>query len=106
MATALFHTDGNGLKQEGHRRHYANPGLGDGPQLGLCGQVGVHDPVNPGLGGGLGGAGAPRVNGDAGIPAMGFPDYGGDLFLRHRLVVAPGTVGQLYEVNAVLGLPA
>ena len=94
------------LEQESHRRHYPRPGLGYGVQIALGGEVGVHDPVHPGLRGGFGGAGAPGVNGDAGVAAVRLVHYRRHFLLGNGLGIAPSAVGQLDEIHAVLGLAA
>src|SRR5581483_6691678 len=92
--------------EEGRSGDDRHAGLGDGLEIAVAGEIGVNDPVDAGFGGGVGRAGAARMNADAQVAAMRFGDHGGDLFTRQHLRFAGAAVRHLDEVDAVLALPA
>jgi len=80
--------------------------FGDGVEIAVGGEIGVHDPVDAGFGGGAGRASAARMDRDFQVAAVRLADHGGDLVPRQHLRFARTAVGHLDEVDAVLALAA
>jgi len=79
--------------------------LGHRLEVALGGEIGMNDPVDAGLGGGAGRAGATRMNADAQVAAVRLAHHGCDLVFRQHLRLARAAVRHLDEVDAVFALP-
>ena len=86
----------------GNDRHAA---LGHRLEVALGGEIGMNDPVDAGLGGGAGRAGATRMNADAQVAPVRLAYHGCDLVFRQHLRLAGAAVRHLDEIDAVFALP-
>ena len=86
----------------GNDRHAA---LGHRFEIAVGGEIGMNDPVDAGLGGGAGRAGATRMNADTQVAPVRLAHHGCNLVFRQHLRLAGTAVRHLDEVDAVFALP-
>ncbi len=75
--------------KEGGGRQDRHAGLGDGVEIAIGGEVGMHDPVDAGFGGRAGRAGAARVDGDFQVAPVRLADHRGDFFACASICDSP-----------------
>ena len=86
----------------GNDRHAA---LGHCLEVAVGGEIGMNDPVDAGLGGGAGRAGATRMNADTQVAPVRLAHHGCNLVFRQHLRLAGTAVRHLDEVDAMFALP-
>jgi hypothetical protein len=80
--------------QEGRGRNDGHAGLSDRFEITVGGEIGMNDPIDPGLGGGAGRACAARMDADAQVAPVRLRDHGCDLLFRQHLRFARAAVRQ------------
>ena len=72
-------------RKERRRRQDRHAGLGHRVEVAVGGEIGVHDPIDAGFGGGARRTGAARMDRDLQVTPVRLADHGGDLVLRQHL---------------------
>jgi len=86
----------------GNDRHAA---IGHRFEIAVGGEIGMNDPVDAGLGGGAGRAGATRMNADTQVAPVRLAHHGCNLVFCQHLRLARAAVRHLDEVDAMFALP-